>query len=157
MMTNPDAGIAEPAPANPAMNSALADMHAVMNAHPQLTDHGFGIFDGYRRKPIEERKAIFARDRACLTEERALGQFDAARAWLRQWSKLKRINPRVGSSYHLKHVAQDAIGYSTNGVFIAAAIAEGFMVKRCDWSSPNAWLNIPSKVGELGWKKIRRP
>jgi hypothetical protein len=50
-----------------------------------------------------------------------------------------------GTSYGLKHIAVEEIGYITNGVFIAAAIAEGFRVVRID-DSPNALLNISSKV-----------
>jgi hypothetical protein len=64
-----------------------------------------------------------------------LAAFTAARAWLRQFSKLKRVNQR-GTSY----------GYITNGVFIAAAIAEGYRVRRTRGGSPNAWFNISTKA-----------
>jgi hypothetical protein len=37
---------------------------------------------------------------------------------------------KCGTSYGLKHWAEDSIGNVTNGVFIAAAIVEGFTVRR---------------------------
>ena len=64
---------------------------------------------------------------------------------MRRHGKRKTLNKR-GTSYGLKHVCEKDIGYITNGVFIAAAIAEEFWVKRCDWSSPNAWLNITTSA-----------
>jgi hypothetical protein len=73
---------------------------------------------------------------------RSVQQFETARLWLRQFSKVKSSNRR-GSSYGLKHVAAHDIGYVTNGIFIAAALAEGFTVQRC---GPNAWINISSRA-----------
>jgi len=58
-----------------------------------------------------------------FASRRSLAQFIVARRWLSQFGKLKSLNKR-GSSYGLKHVAAHDIGYVTNGVFIAAAIAE---------------------------------
>ena len=40
----------------------------------------------------------------------------------------------------------------TNGVFIAAAIAEGFTVHRADYSSANAFFNISTKA----WRHTER-
>jgi hypothetical protein len=54
--------------------------------------------------------------------------------------RLKSFNKR-GTSYGLKHIAEHDMGYCTNGVFIAAAIAEGFRVRR-EGRSPNAVFNI---------------
>jgi hypothetical protein len=52
------------------------------------------------------------------------------------------VPPRCGTSYGLKHVAEEEICYMPNGIFIAAAIAEGFRVKRVSYASPNAQFNI---------------
>ena len=60
--------------------------------------------------------------------------------WLRGQTKRKTLN-KSGTSYGLKHVAERDVGYITNGVFIAAAVAEGFRVVRIR-ETPNAWLNI---------------
>jgi hypothetical protein len=40
----------------------------------------------------------------------------------------------------------------TNGVFIAAAIAEGFTVRRADYNSPNVWFNISTEA----WLQVDR-
>jgi hypothetical protein len=74
------------------------------------------------------------------------------RVWLRQFNKTKTLNKRSGTSYGLKHVAEEDIGYITNGVFIAAAIAEGFRVKRCSDNSPNGRLNISKAARGRGWR-----
>jgi hypothetical protein len=79
---------------------------------------------------------------------RSLAQFMAARGWLRRFSKIRALNRR-GTSYGLKHCAEDDIGYVTNGVFIAAAITEGFNVRRV---GPNAWFNISTEA----WRYVER-
>jgi hypothetical protein len=130
--------------------AAAVDMDLVLEREPQLGDFGFGVY-APRRKTPEERAAELRRDREDIREPRSLAQFMAARGWLRQFSKIKAFNPR-GSSYGLKHVAEDAIGYVTNGCFIGAAIAEGFTVCRTDPGSPNAWFNISTKA----WRHTER-
>jgi hypothetical protein len=83
-----------------------------------------------------------------LFEERSLLQFIRARAWLEGQAKRQTIN-RIGTSYGLKHIAEHDIGYVTNGVFIAAAIAAGFQIERTERSwrvTPNAWLNISTRA-----------
>jgi len=58
------------------------------------------------------------------------------------WGTLLDAAPRrAATSYTLKHEAQEEIGYVTNGMFIAAAIACGFEVMQAK-DGPNAWLNI---------------
>jgi hypothetical protein len=112
-------------------------IEAVMVDHPELSDFGFGAFGPLNKSP-EERDAFIAASRARMREPRSLVPFALARDWLAQFRKIKGIN-RHGTSYGLKHVAEHAIGYVTNGVFIAAAIAEGFTIQR---DGPNAYLNI---------------
>jgi hypothetical protein len=75
----------------------------------------------------------------------------AARGWLSQFAKIRALNRR-GTSYGLKHWAEDDIGYVTNGVFIAAAIAEGFTVHCVEFGSPNAWFNISTEA----WRHVER-
>ena len=120
--------------------AAAIDMDRVLEREPQLGDFGFGVWDS-RRKTRAERTAELRRDRESMLEPRSLAEFTAAREWLRRFKKIKNLN-RGGTSYGLKHVAEDEIGYSANGCFIAAAIAEGFAVRRTDYDSPNAWFNI---------------
>jgi hypothetical protein len=52
-----------------------------------------------------------------------------------------------GEDYATRDRERD-IDYVTNGVFIAAAIAEGFCVRRISGNNPNARFNISSAA----WK-----
>ena len=124
--------------------AAAADMASVLDREPHLSDFGFGAPD---RRPAGERAAFERENRETIRAPRSLAQFMAARAWLRRFRKIRKLSP-PGSSYGLKHRAEYDIGYITNGVFIAAAIAEGFKVERIR-SSPNAQLNISA----LAWRR----
>jgi hypothetical protein len=125
-------------------------LRRALDAEPLLNDFGYGVFDGHRMSK-QQKSAKIAADRAAMFEPRSLEQFEAVRAWLRQFPKIKQVNRRV-TSYGLKHVAEHDIGYVTNGVFIAAAIAEGFQVERAG-GSPNAWLAISAKAWERGTRR----
>lgn len=119
-------------------------IETVMAAWPELSDFAFGVYEAGRKSP-DERQRELADERQKMLEPRSLQQFADARAWLRQFSKLSRPN-RAGTSYGLKHAAERRIGYITNGMFIAAALAEGFTVTRADSGSPNVWFNISSRA-----------
>ena len=125
--------------------AAATDMARILKQEPQLSDFGFGPGDFCKTR--EEAVAKFRSDRKTIRDPRSLAQFTVGRGWLRQFSKLRSLNQR-GSSYGLKHIAEHDIGYVTNGVFIAAAIAEGFKVQR-EGNSPNALFNIPSAAWDL--------
>jgi hypothetical protein len=92
------------------------------------------------------------RNRDLIREPRSLARLTTARGWLRRFGKLKSVN-KSGTSYGLKHMAEDDIGYVTNGVFIAVAIAEGFTVRRADFDSANAWFNISTEA----WRHATDP
>jgi hypothetical protein len=132
--------------------AAARDMEGVLNAEPRLNDYGFGVHDDPSKTP-DELMTMFQKYRDDIREPCSLAQFMAARGWLRQFPKTKQLNKRAGS-YSLKHVAEHDIGYVTNGVFIAAAIAEGFMVRRIwrwdDTDNPNAWFNI----SRTAWRAV---
>jgi len=125
--------------------AAAADMAAVLDREPQLGDSGFRMYD--RSKTPEQRAAELRLDRDQMRGPGSLAAFMAARRWLSPFAKTKALYQR-GTSYGLKHVAENEIGYTTNGVFIAAAIAEGFTVKRAD-NGPNALLNISAKAWRM--------
>lgn len=116
-------------------------MRVVMAAEPELTDFGFGVYRDARQTDAERRQR-FEDDRAALLDPRALNGFVRARDWLARQARTKGLN-QYGTSYGLKHVAAHSAGYVTNGVFIAAALAEGFKVKR---TGPNAYLNISKRA-----------
>ena len=119
--------------------SAAIDMDRVLERELELSDNGFKRLRG--RRSQAEYEAEFLKWREDMRAPRSLAQFMAARGWLRQFRKIKALN-RLGTSYGLKHCAEDDIGYVTNGCFIAAAIAEGFTVRRSQPDSPNALFNI---------------
>ena len=103
--------------------------------HPYLNAHGIGLFDGFRGKPLEERRAIQERDRRKLRGSVS----DVARTveWLRANIKpIKTINGRH-TSCGLKHIMERHVGYYvTNGVFIAAALIEDYPVRFNDGPNP---------------------
>jgi hypothetical protein len=132
------------------IEEARAVMLGLLIAHPQLSDFGFGVFDEYKLNKAEYAKQLKAQ-RARMLEPVSLARFMRAARWLTSFPKTKTINKR-GTSYGLKHHCARYLGgpeggYTTNGVFIAAAIASGFKVERCWWNSPNAYLGISS----LAW------
>jgi hypothetical protein len=117
---------------------ARAAIAAVMERFPYLTAEGLARpFDTHL--PKAEREEQFRLDRNALLSQAA--EFRAACTWLGRQRKRKTINRR-GTSYGLKHVCEDEVGYMTNGTFIAAAIACGFDIQETHDGSPNAWLNI---------------
>jgi len=78
-------------------------------------------------------------------------QCSAVCRWLQSKTKIKTINGKW-SSYGLKHLAEDEIGYVTNGAFIRAAIHSGFAY-RLSPSNPNVEFNISEK----SLKAVRGP
>jgi len=120
-----------------------AEIRIAVEQFPELTDFGFGVFDGKKLSP-EARRAELQRNRDLMFLPRSIQQFSAAKAWLQRQLRTKNVNKSAGSSYGLKHVAEKEIGYVTNGIFIAAAIATGFTIQRAN-DGPNAWLNISKR------------
>ena len=107
-------------------------LRAILSKERDLSEDGVGA-TGWGRTYAD------ACDQFCEARIRMLGphsldQFRKARQWLRQFPKLKRVS-RCGTSYGLE------IGYLTNGVFIAAAIAEGFPVEQVE-GAPNAAIGV---------------
>jgi hypothetical protein len=137
----------KPGPTGERVMDVAAEMEGILEQEPELGDFGFGVFYP-QAKTLEERESGLRKEREYIREPRSLEQFMAARAWLTQFSRRKTIN-RCATSYGLKHVASRDIGYVTNGVFIAAAIAEGFIVQRLE-DGPNACFNISSAA----WKRV---
>lgn len=104
---------------------------------PELHFYGVGFYqDGKRLTPSEHKK--LQQELLNSTEE-----FEKACLWLKKINKIKTIN-RDRSSYSLKHLAEDEIGYISNGTFIAAAINCGFDFKTYEMS-PNVTFNMSEK------------
>lgn len=121
-------------------------MTAILNNELRLNVLGFSYFS-----TSSDDFEMYRKD---MLSMHSLNEFEKARSWLAKQPKIKKLNYRC-SSYGLKHAAERSIGYVSNGVFIAAAIAEGFQVKRRR-NSFNALLNISSSA----WRGLpyrRRP
>lgn len=102
-----------------------------------------GVFDGTRWWPSTRFPEKFRREREALLAQ--IDAFERARGWLSRWPKTKGFQD-FGTSYGLKHIAEPEIGYTPNGVFIAASVAAGFGVKPAEPGSPNALLNIARRA-----------
>lgn len=102
-----------------------------------------GFWDVWPTMKPEKRLEVLD-DQERMFTDIVMEDFVKVRGWLQKCPKTKHLNRTIGTSYTLKHVAEGYIGYSSNGVFIAAAIAEGFKVQRA-LLSLNAWLNVSSK------------
>jgi hypothetical protein len=110
------------------METSREIMAGILARHPELQPAGFGQLDAVR----------LVRERALMLNEENLAKFDAARAWLRPLRRTQHPR-RLGDAHGTKHIAQHDIGHCGGGTFIAAAIAEGFKIRR---SGHSAYLNI---------------
>ena len=129
---------------------SISNIRAVVSQLPQLTDFGVGIFqNGRGLSEVERNKKIKEEQEALIQSVEA---FNKTCSWLSQIDKLKNINYKH-SSYGLKHIAENDIGYITNGVFIAAAIHCGFEFKT-EFGSPNVCFNMSEKSIKNAEKRI---
>lgn len=120
----------------------IAGIKRVMAQHPELTYSGFGLSSGPRRTP-EDRKAQFEKERQDMLTPQAVDEFRRATTWLERQPRTKNLNRQAGTSYGLKQeVEAESGGHVSNGMFIAAAAACGYLVKQASHGSLNAWLNI---------------
>lgn len=116
------------------------DVQRIMDEVPGLNDFGIGVFNQRRKKP-EEREKELAEGKAQLLD--SVDACNKVCEWLASIDKIATINHRH-SSYGLKHVAEEDIGYVTNGVFITAAIYCGYKF-RVTPGSPNVEFGMSEK------------
>jgi hypothetical protein len=118
-------------PADP--DASAADMQEALETLPDLTITGFGLEGDYVggrwvRKVCPE---AFQAQRGAMFLPEVLSAFEAAREWLRPYRKARACRVSARGLKHDAAEGDDGIGYVTAGLFIAAAVAEGFRVKRC--------------------------
>ena len=107
-------------------------LRKTLKRHPQLILAGF---------VTKLNARFYAESRKEILEDINVTAFIKSRTWLAQYPKQKAFN-QIATSYGWKHKAErDCESYFPNGVFIAAAIAEGFKLQRVR-GTPNALLNI---------------
>jgi hypothetical protein len=123
--------------------ASFAGMSRILASTTKLSITGFGLEPTAPRFTNALTRAsaypeAFKAQRDAMLLPGALNGFEAARAWLSSYRKTRacRVSARA-----LKHEAANEIDYVTAGVFIAAALAEGFRVKRCNAGS-DGLINI---------------
>lgn len=107
-----------------------------------LNDFGIGLIDSDLAKPREVRAGILNAEREALrlSVERVGHVVD----WLKEFvAPIEAMNPRR-TSYGIKHVAEQDIGYLTNGVFIAAGIIAGYPYE-IQSNSPNVRFGMSER------------
>lgn len=119
----------------------MRTLESVLEELPELTSFGIGIYSG---TAPDQRQVAFDKER----DELARAGLECAyiALWLRENVPLQmRIN-RKRSSYGLKHIAEDHLGYYvSNGKFIAAAIMAGYSYRTIeDW--PNVYFGMNEKA-----------
>ncbi|MFZ2447073.1 MAG: hypothetical protein WAW37_12000 [Syntrophobacteraceae bacterium] len=105
----------------------------------ELLLSAFGLHGSNREPNFERERDILAK---------SFEMFQVCLEYLKFCKPIKTINPRVGSSYGLKHEVERWSGvYVHNGAFIAAVIHAGIKYKIIP-GSPNISLAISSKLPE---------
>lgn len=117
-----------------------AEFDRLLDAHPRLTDHGFGAYE-LTGMTQSDRDTQFALGRARLRIKRS--HVIEVAAWLRSNIGATRTATRH-SSYYLKHVAERALGrYVSNGELITAALLGGYPMRELD--GPNVLLGVRAR------------
>ncbi len=118
----------------------------IRKTFPSLTIFGYGT-DRFRKGET------FLKDRDAMTSTFYTEHFKKCCLWLSLQGKLKNIKKDQGS-YGYKHSVENFFlkltgtpEHVTNGMFIAAAYALGFTVKRQTENSVNAYLNLKHLTG----------
>lgn len=130
-------------------NVTQDDIQQVLNRYPTL--HSCGI--GYREFGMFDHKANKESREKLLTP----CSLDGVKRALYFLSFCKQIKTdhNCQTSYGWKHAAEDFIGYTTNGVFIAAAVLAGIKIKQVKNTSVvialegiqlPAWYKSPNPV-----------
>jgi hypothetical protein len=112
-------------PGNVYTSFTQAAMDDVMALHPHLNDFGMGLPSDDQKLPADAKAAKLSELREVLAKSEA--GVVAVINWMR--ANLQPIKNPLYSSYGLKHLANDDIGYVTNGVFILGAIIAGYTYK----------------------------
>lgn len=140
----------------------VSDIQRVIKDHPRVTHFGMGVpLRGI--KNMEEHHLAMLESKQQLLN--AVDECNRACLFLTHVEKRKTFNPRVGSSYGLKHQTEGFLRahpgaersdcYVANGSFICAAIFLGFDYKVESYDSPNVHFNMSSRSPAFVWRKLR--
>jgi hypothetical protein len=128
-----------------------AHVQTVMGKNPDLTHHGFGVYEEGRISE-SERQARFTVNRSEMLSDTALGEFERAVEFL-SILELTSAPTSVFHSYNLKHSAERwhrrcgiegrwEREYVSNGMLLAAAFYLGLRVRRASRTSFVGYLNV---------------
>lgn len=125
----------------------------IMDTDTELTAAGYGIAWSHYPTVAEQREA-FSKQRAELLDDWSADQFELALKYLARLDRRKSSN-RDYTTYNLKHQAERLSrdrglfthlgNYVSNGVFIVAALAAGFQVRRIAWDSLSGYVNATTR------------
>lgn len=128
---------------------AAREMQVVLREWPKLTSFGFREPNALLQYFGPAADETFRQEREQMLSDDYLAAFLATRKWLRANATSRNTPNPHATSYGMKHRVERETGYITNGVFIAAAVAEGYTVKQEGFPggrkmplSPNAAINI---------------
>lgn len=108
------------------------DIQAVIDKLPTLGAFGLGLYLAGRDMDRDREELLRSTERCTRVCE-----------WLADLKPTKYVSGIYGS-YGLKHIAEEEIGYITNGVFIASAVHCGFPFQPYR-NSPNVAFGISAK------------
>ena len=111
-------------------------LQAIMEQHPALHNGGYGGKPSVNTQ--ENRDALAG----------SVEAFARVRDWVAANLQPIKGTNRRRSSYGMKHIAESEIGYITNGVFIAAMLANGYRM------DPNPGYNPSFNVSEDALKTV---
>jgi len=104
-----------------------ARLAITMAKHPELNDFGIGLLNGGRNLSTEEKIAKKAENRRVLRASAAA--VERTVTWLRENVAPTRTIGPGHTSYDVKAIAEEDIGYISNGVMIAAGIIAQYPYK----------------------------
>jgi hypothetical protein len=128
-----------------------AHVQAIMGQNPDLTHHGFGVYEDGRISE-SERQTRYAVNRSEMLSDGAIGEFERAVEFL-SILELTSAPTSVFHSYNLKHSAERwhrrcgiegrwEREYVSNGMLLAAAFYLGLRVRRASRTSFVGYLNV---------------
>lgn len=163
MPTLPKPGASLIAQKNSVAQMSASHVHAILEREPWLTRFGHGPSDHDVREHASYRAAIAAGQRDLLDH---LDECNKALRFLLHVEKRKTVNPRLATSYGLKHFAEHYLRqvdvdrpedhYISNGAFICAALHAGFSMKASFEDGPNVRFNMSLRSPVFEWRRVER-
>jgi len=143
---------------------AFVAIRGAMAHTANLTHFGLGTIAARRKTTQEQQFEIVAGRKEMLSNSSA-DEFLLALEYISRLEKRKSLN-KNSTSYGLKHMVERyegeyrksgriAIGYVSNGMFIAAAIHAGLDMAPSHYGSPNAVFNISQRSLNASGRGVR--